>query len=49
MTLTIDKMDGRGHSNTACCERLPKNEGDAVLATKGLQERRSSLLIKVSG
>ena len=24
MTLTIDKMDGCGHINTACHERLPK-------------------------
>ena len=33
------------HAVNAC----QKNEGDAVLATKGLQERRSSSLIKVSG
>ena len=24
MTLAIDKIDGRGHINTACCECLPK-------------------------
>ena len=24
MALAIDKMDGRGHFNTACSERLPK-------------------------
>ena len=32
-------MDGRGHINT----------GDAVLATKGLPERWSGLIVKVSG
>ena len=24
MTLAIDRMDGRYHINTACCEGLPK-------------------------
>ena len=32
MTLAVDKIEGRGHINTACHERLPKKT--KVLATK---------------
>ena len=45
MTLIIDKMDRRGHINTADHERLPKK----TKATKGLPERLSVSFIKVTG
>ena len=47
MTLAIDRMDGRGHINTAHRERLSKKT--KVLAIKGLLERQSASFIKVSG
>ena len=51
MAFSIDKMDGRGHFNTAHRERLPKKTKVMwyVLATKGLPKRQSPSFIKVSG
>ena len=52
MTLTVDKMDGCGHINTACHERLPKKikvTWYMVLAMKRLPKRWSASFIKVSG
>ena len=51
MTLAIDKMDERGHINTARHERLPKKTKVMwyYVAAKGLLERWSISFIKVSG
>ena len=50
MTLAVNKMDGHGHINTACHERLPKKTKVTrnYEATKGLPERQSASFIKVS-
>ena len=50
MTLAVDRMDGRGHINTARHERLSTKTKVTwyVLVTKELPERQSSSLIKVS-
>ena len=49
MILVIERMDGRGHINTTRREPVKENYGDAILATKGLPEKRSASFIKVSG
>ena len=51
MRPAVNKMDGRGHINTARRERLPKKTEVMryYVATNVLPERRSDSFIKVSG
>ena len=51
MTISIDKIDGRGLSNSARREHLPRRLSNVVLATEGIPDstRRSASVIKVSG
>ena len=46
MTLAVDKLNGRGLSNAARCERLPKKT-NAVLASEGLPGSTTSWDISI--